>query len=174
MILLWFQKTLKYFFGYGYGMDTIMKHRQVVILMCGLMSDPTSIIHFVCARWIYQGQKSAGKTLIGLMYNETGFPVPKDFLHNQWINYYDHIGDLIADGWKTDVTPIYVPSRLYWFKKHGETYFMQHSTWRPRYTRVHHINRLASCSSDKEFIVNMSQNMSTSGSEKPVHVWRYM
>ena len=62
------------------------------------------------------GQKSAGKTLIGLMYNETGLPVPKDFLHNQWINYYDHIHGLIGDFLIRDVTPIYVPSRLYSFE----------------------------------------------------------
>ena len=91
-----------------------MWHRQVVLLICGLMSDPTPIIHYVCERWIEHGQKPAGKAakdLIGLMYSETGLPVPKDFLHNQWINYYDHRYSLI-----NDTTPIYVPSRSYFFE----------------------------------------------------------
>ena len=53
MTLLWFQETLTLsssFFGdrYRYDMDTIMKHRQVVILICGLMSDPSPVMHYVC------------------------------------------------------------------------------------------------------------------------------
>ena len=113
MTLLWFQETLKSFFSdrYESDMDTIMKHRQVVILICGLMSDPSPVMHYVCKHWIRHGHKSEGKTLIGLMYNETGSPVPKDFLHNKWINYYDH-----RFGSITDATPVYVLSRWYWFK----------------------------------------------------------
>ena len=89
-----------------------MQNRQVALLIVGLMPDPTPIIHFACQCWVRDGKKSAGKTLIGLMYNETGLAVPKDFLHNQWINYYDHDKGLIKD-----TTPVYVPSRLYWFNE---------------------------------------------------------
>ena len=92
-----------------------MKHRQLVLLMCGLMSDPIPIILYVCKHWMKDGQGSAGKTLIGLMYYEAALPVPKDFLHNQWINYYDHIYGLIKDK-----SPVYVPSRLYWFENMSE------------------------------------------------------
>ena len=88
-----------------------MQHRQVVLLICGLMPDPTPIIHFVCDHWVRDGQKYTGKTLIGLMYNETGLPVPEDFLHNQWINYYNH-----DEGLNIDISPVYIPSRYYWFK----------------------------------------------------------
>ena len=35
-------------------------------------------------------RKSSGKTLIEAMFHEAGLQVPKDLLHNQWINYYDH------------------------------------------------------------------------------------
>ena len=87
-----------------------MKHLQVVLLICGLMSDPTPIIHFLYEHWINDGQKSAGKTLIEAMFREAGLPVSKDLLHNQWINYYKHDMGLIKD-----TAPIYVPSRLYWF-----------------------------------------------------------
>ena len=91
-------------------MSTVMQHRQVVLLVCGLMSDPTPIIHLVYERWICYGQKSAGKTLIEAMFYEAGLPVPKDLLHNQWINYYDHSEGLIKD-----TSPVYVPSRWYQF-----------------------------------------------------------
>ena len=91
-------------------MDTVMQHRQVVSLVCGLMSDPTPMIHFVYERWIWDGQKSAGKTLIEAVFHEAGLPVPKDLLHNQWINYYDHDEVLIKD-----TSPVYVPSRWYQF-----------------------------------------------------------
>ena len=107
--LLYFQETLDSFFP---NMEAIMQHRQVVLLICGLIRDPTPIIHHVYECWVKDGQKSAGKTLIGLMYNETGLPVPKDLLHNRWINYYDHEKGLTAD-----TSPVYVPSRFYLFNK---------------------------------------------------------
>ena len=88
-------------------MDTVTQHCQVVLLICGLMSDITVVIHFVYKCWIHDGQKLAGKILIEEMFKEVGLSVPKDLLHNQWINYYDH----------DDTTPVYVPSRWYWFKK---------------------------------------------------------
>ena len=108
MILLQFKESMEFFFR---DMDAVMKHRQVVLLICGLMSDPTPIIHLVFAHWINDGQKSVGKTLIEAMFREAGLKMPKDLLHNQWINYYDHNEGLLRDR-----TPIYVPSRLYWFK----------------------------------------------------------
>ena len=91
-------------------MYTVMKHRQVVFLICGLMSDPTPMIHFVYEQWVWDGQKSAGKTQIESMFREAGLPVPRHLLHNEWINYYDHSEGLIKD-----TTPVYVPSRWYWF-----------------------------------------------------------
>ena len=107
-------------------MSTVMQHRQVVLLICGLMSDPTPIIHLVYEQWIWDGQKSAGKTLIEAMFHEAALPVPKDLLHNQWINYYDHSEGLIKD-----TSPVYIPSRSYSFKcmkakvlckiQHGDT-----------------------------------------------------
>ena len=91
-------------------MSTVMQHRQVVLLICGLMSDPTPIIHLVYEQWISDGQKSAGKSLIEGMFREAGLPVPKNYLHNRWINYYDHSEGLIKD-----TSPVYVPSRWYQF-----------------------------------------------------------
>ena len=70
------------------------------------MSDPTPIIHIVFEHWINDGQKSAGKTLIEAMFHEVGLPVPENLLHNQWINYYN----------RKDVSPVYVPSKMYSFK----------------------------------------------------------
>ena len=89
-----------------------MQHRQIVLLICGLMSDPSPIIHLVYECWINEGQKSTGKTVIEAMFREAGLPVPKDLLHNEWINYYDHEKGLIKD-----TTPVYVPSR--WYKFHN-------------------------------------------------------
>ena len=61
------------------------------------MSDPTPIVHLVYEYWIQDGQKSAGKSLIESMFQEAGLPVPKDFQHNQWINYYNHKESLIKE-----------------------------------------------------------------------------
>ena len=107
-------------------MSTVMQHRQVVLLICGLMADPTPIIYLVYEYWIDDGQKSPGRTLIEAIFRETGLPVPKDLLHNQWINYYDHSEGLIKD-----TSQVYVPSRWYWFSymkakvsckiQHGDT-----------------------------------------------------
>ena len=91
-------------------MSTVMQHRQVVLLISGLMSDPSPIIHLVCEYWVKDGKKSAGKTLIEAMFHEAGLPVPKDLLHNQWINYYNHSEGLIKD-----TSPVYIPSRWYSF-----------------------------------------------------------
>ena len=44
------------------------------------------------------------------MFHEAGLPVPKDLLHNEWINYYKHTESLIKD-----TTPVYVSSRRYFF-----------------------------------------------------------
>ena len=88
-------------------MDTLLRHRQVVLLICGLMPDPTPIICLVFEHWIADGPKSEVKTLIEPMFHEAQLPVPKNLLHNEWINYYDH----------DDTTPIYVPSRLYEFNE---------------------------------------------------------
>ena len=87
-----------------------MQHRQVVLLICGLMSDPTPIIHLVYELWIQNGQNSEGKTLIEAMFLEKGLKVPKDLLHNEWINYYNHNQGLIKE-----ITSVYVPSRKYQF-----------------------------------------------------------
>ena len=93
-------------------MSTVMQHRQVVLLIFGLMSDPSPIIHLVCEYWVKDGKKYAGKTLIEAMFREAGLPVPKDLLHNQWINYYNHSEGLIKD-----TSPVYIPSRWYSFIK---------------------------------------------------------
>ena len=106
MALLWFQETLETFL---HDMEAVLQNRQVVLLICGLMSDPTPVIHLVCQHWKNAGQESAGKALIGYMFHEAGLQVPKDYLHNQGINFYDHLSS------KNDTTPVYFPSRLYWF-----------------------------------------------------------
>ena len=77
----------------------------MVLLIYGLMSDPTPIVHLVCQHWIDDGRKSIGKTLIESMFYEAGLPVPKDLLHNQLINFHRN----------KDTTPVHVPSRLYVF-----------------------------------------------------------
>ena len=88
-----------------------------MLLISGLMPDPTPIIHFVYKCWIQDEYKmlrtvnAERRTLIEAMFREAGLPVPKNFLHNQWINYYDHSEGLIKD-----TSPVYVPSRIYWFK----------------------------------------------------------
>ena len=110
--LLLFQKTLKMFFP---NVHSLIKQRQVLLLIIGLMPDPTQVIqsYFLCMstgyRWT-DGQKSAAKVLIEAMFREAGLPVPKNLLHNQWINYYDHQDSLF-----NDTTPVYIPSRMYWF-----------------------------------------------------------
>ena len=104
---VWFQASLKSFFP---DIDSLIRHRQVVFLIeaCGLMRDPTPIIHFVYENWIFDGTKSTHKVLIESMFREAGLPVPKNPLHNEWINYYNH--DSIKH-----TTLVYVPSRSYMF-----------------------------------------------------------
>ena len=53
-------------------MSTVMQHRQVVLLISGLMSDLSPIIHLVYERWIRDGQKFEGKSLIEGMFHEAG------------------------------------------------------------------------------------------------------
>ena len=54
----------------------MIRQSQVVLLICGLMSDPTPVIDLV---WINGGHTSAGKTLIESIFLEAGLPVPKIF-----------------------------------------------------------------------------------------------
>ena len=60
-------------------MDTIMMHRQVAFLVCGLMSDPAPIIHLVYEHWINKGQKYAGKAMIESMFYEAGLQYLKTY-----------------------------------------------------------------------------------------------
>ena len=71
-------------------MDAVMRYRQVILLICGLMPDPKPLVLFVYKKWIDDEQKDTGKMLIKAMFQEAGLPVPKDFLHNSWINHYNH------------------------------------------------------------------------------------
>ena len=119
--MLWFQKALEFFF------PTLITHRQVVLLISGLMPDPTPIIHFVYEYWIQDGYKmlrtvnAERRTLIEAMFREAALPVPTNLLHNQWINYYDH-----SEGFFKDKTPVYVPSRIYWFNELKSSVNIQH------------------------------------------------
>ena len=164
--LLWLQDSLESFLP---DMDSLIRHRQVVLLICGLMSDPTPIIQLVYKHWIDGGQKSAGKTLIETMFHEAGLPVPKSFLHNQWINYYNH-----GEGLINDTAPVYVPSRLYRFinMKANVSCNIQHGQ-----------SKIPECTISimspheailEKFIVNRSHNMSTSGSKAFGNRWSSM
>ena len=91
--------------------NRILKFREVFLFTFGLMSDRSALIRYVYDEWIINGQKSSGRSLIESMFREAGLPVPKDLLHNQLINYYNH--DTLNP--IKDTTPVYVPSLVYKF-----------------------------------------------------------
>ena len=103
------------------SVETMRTQKEVVLFVFGLMRDQKPIIEHVYEKWI-DGGKSLGRALIESMFRESGLSVPKDLLHNQLINYYDHHE---ADLFK-DTTPIYIPSKVYWFKSIGKCLTYKH------------------------------------------------
>ena len=109
-------------------MEHIRKYAEVVIFLCGLMSDPTPLVKHVyqmCVQEKQQKMVDGGNPSIrweerGLfqsLYTESAIPLPGRPLHNAYINYYSHEyyeGEL-------DTSPVYTPSQLFIFKyiSHG-------------------------------------------------------
>ena len=104
-------------------MAHIKKYKEVVIFLCGLMSDPTPLVQHVYEMCVQEKQRKMAegenpsirweeRHLFQSLYNESGTPLPGRPLHNAYINYYSHEyyeGEL-------DTSPVYTPSQLFIFK----------------------------------------------------------
>ena len=103
------------------------RNEEVVIFVCGMMSDPTPLVRHVyeVLTTRYQDWMRTGSwkidlhglqlnhtydtddvTLLRHLYSESAVTFPGSPYHNQYVNlYYD----------LSDTTPVYVPSRLHVF-----------------------------------------------------------
>ena len=115
-----FQETLLDLFP---SMVHIRKYREVVIFLCGLMSDPTPIVQHVYEMCVQEKQQKMvegdnplirweERHLFQSLYNESGIPLPGRPLHNAYINYYSHE---FYEG-ELDISPVHTPSKLFIFK----------------------------------------------------------
>ena len=93
-------------------LNDFLKVQGRFLFTFGLKSDRAALIRYVYDAWIEDGQKSSGRSLIESMFREAGLPVPKNILHNQLINYYDHD----TRNRIKDTTPVYIPSLRYEFR----------------------------------------------------------
>ena len=93
--------------------------------MCGLMLDPRPLVDHVYSTMItfllkesrpLEYKPGINSTLLESIYKEAAIQLPGSALHNQHINYYDHVMD---DDTKRprDSTPIYTPSKVYIFNE---------------------------------------------------------
>ena len=104
-------------------MEHIRKCKEVVIFLCGLMSDPTPLVKHVYEMCVKEKQQKMvegenpsirweERDMLQSLYRESPIPLPGKPLHNAYINYYSHEyyeGEL-------DVSPVYTPSQLFIFK----------------------------------------------------------
>ena len=101
--------------------NDIKDHREAVLFAVGLMSDPTPLVDHVYQMKIDEKLAEMRKEndfftseyyddLLKSLYAESKIQLPGHPLHNQHINYYDHLHDDI------DNRPIYFPSKIYQFQ----------------------------------------------------------
>ena len=79
--------------------DHIIRHREVVLFTCGLMSDATPLVEFVYQTWIDSVREelriarypsfSVDKELLQSMYAESTIALPDEPCHNRFVNIYE-------------------------------------------------------------------------------------
>ena len=119
-----------------------MRFEEVVVFTCGLMDDPTALIHHICNKFnemnkrylgLYRVQdeekekelKHLGKTAVNLdffrlVWAESRIPLPGTPLQNPYFNWFDHDKD-DQRGLVRDISPVYIPSEYYSFQNLEET-----------------------------------------------------
>ena len=126
-----------------------MRFEEVVVFTCGLMKDPTALIHHIYKKFIemntyYLGcyiripdeekerkLKRCGKTAVNvdflhLVCAESGVPLPWAPLQNPYFNWFDHNKD-DQQGRTRDRSHLYIPSEYYNFQNVKEP-ISYHST----------------------------------------------
>lgn len=99
--------------------DIESKHQEVVLFLAGLMSDPTPLSEHLYSTFIGQELSkvkdaqffNVNRIFFESLYREAGGRLPGHPLHNPYINYYYHHPYYSP----RDCSPVFVPSRLYWF-----------------------------------------------------------
>ena len=120
-----------------------MRFEEVVVFTCGLMKDPTALIHHICKKFNemntrYLGLyykvsdeekerelKPLGKTAVNLdffhlVWAESRIPLPWSPLQNPYFNWFDHERD-DERGLVRDLSPVHIPSDYYSFQNLEET-----------------------------------------------------
>ena len=100
------------------SIQTVMRNKQVIMFTVGLMKDPTPLVDHVYALEIEEYMKVRRKgaepgvdcEMFYSFYKESMFPLPGHPLHNKYINFYID----------EDITPVYVPSKMYLFRDLGD------------------------------------------------------
>ena len=114
------QATLKEFFP---SWTAVTRHKEVIIFTVGLLKDPTPLIDYVYDMYIEKNLETVrsvdhfvriDRSLFYSLYHESVVPFPDHPLHNGRLNYYNHAED-DGDLRTRDVTPVFVPSKLYVF-----------------------------------------------------------
>ena len=100
--------------------DIEIKHPEVVLFVCGLMSDPTPLVDQVYQMWINghleaikNGELYHNTYLLQELYAESNVQLPGSSFHNNNINYYNHREDYTKHD--RDTTHVYTPSKTYVF-----------------------------------------------------------
>ena len=86
------------------------------------MSDPTPLVDHVYQMWIDEQlqhtrnksvlpQEMHAEDFLGSLYKESRVKLKGHPLHNQHINYYNHLSEEYRD-----TAPIHIPSKFYWFR----------------------------------------------------------
>ena len=104
--------------------------------VCGLMADPRPLVDHVYSAFsedILGKMKTSDymtypdTSLLESLYQESTVPLPGSVLHNQHINYYNHL----VDDNEPRETPVFTPSKLYVFGDMEEDVTLGHRTPEP-------------------------------------------
>ena len=106
------QETLKELFPSLWAVSR--RYREVVLFVAGLMKDSRPLVQFIYEMQVedYLNSRSIDTDLFRWLEAESSVRLVDDPLHNKYINYYNH---RYRDD--PDTTPVYFPSRLYYFKQ---------------------------------------------------------
>ena len=117
--------------------EVITKHPEVAKFICGLMSDPRPLVDHVYTAFhehVLEKMRTSDRvpdidrSLYEFLYQESAVPLPGSALHNQHINYYSY---RYGPG---DMTPVFIPCKLYMFKHIKEDVTLGHRTPEPGVT----------------------------------------
>ena len=112
--------------------EAIKKHKEVVKFTCGLMPDPRPLVDYVyttCIEYVLEQMRNRSymahldTSNFESLYRESAVPLPGSALHNQHINYYDHIS-----AGPRDTTTVFIPSKLYVFNSMKEVVKLDNKT----------------------------------------------